>query len=218
VAFAATQRNYLASSASLGLEILRAGLVDGESPFAEHRMAIRESAGELALQLWRTGNGCKALALARSEVVHPHTTIESLLSAEEVLHAEADWVHVAQATSRLKTAWPNRAEGYLWAGDALVRQARFEEAIPDLERALALDYFGGFSLSLLRALGRAYLLTGRYDQGRTVLTNLLARDPGQKDMASLLRAPPHRLAEIRRELEADARIRERSLEFADHPF
>jgi len=218
VAFAATQRNYLAPSAGQGLEILRTGLVDGESPLVEHRMAVRESAGELALQLWRAGNGCKARVLAQAEAVHPQATIESLLSAEEVLHAEADWIAVAQVTARLKAGWPDRAEGFLWAGDALARQARFEEAIPDLERAAALDSFGGFSLSLLRALGRAYMLTGREELGRAVLTNLLARDPSQKDMATLLKASPENLAVMRQDLEADARGRVRNLEFVDHPF
>jgi spermidine synthase len=217
IALESSQWSYLSSSPGRALENLKFGVVDGSSPTREHQMAIRESNASLAMSLWRGGNGCKALALARREAAHPDATVESLLRVEELLHNENDWPWVDRATARLKSEWPDRCEGYLWAGDALVRQARFEEAVPDLERAAALDYFRSYAVSLARALGRAYMMSGRAEKGRAVIRDLLARDPAQTDMQALLAATPAQLADMRKDAEDDAKKRALHLDFADHP-
>jgi spermidine synthase len=216
-ALAAVQWNYVSSSPGRALENLKLGLVDGESPTREHRMAIREASASLAMSLWRGGNGCKALALARREAGNPDATVDSLLRVEELLHNENDWPWVDRVTTRLKSEWPDRCEGYLWAGDALVRQARFDEAVPDLERASALDYFRGYAVSLSRALGRAYMMSGRIEKGRAVIRQLLARDPGQSDMRALLTATPAQLADMREDAKTEAKRRALYMDFADHP-
>jgi spermidine synthase len=217
VAFASTQWSYLSSTAGRALTVLKDGLSAGQSILGEQRLAVRAASADLAMQLWRAGSGYKAVALAKAEMQHPDASIESLLSAEEALHSDGDWPAVEAITDRLKTAWPGRCEGYLWAGDALVRQARFEEAIPNLERAKALDPFAGYLVSLSRALGRAYVMTGRLDQGRTVLSELLARDPNQKDLLPLLSATPAGLAEMRRREVAQQAQKQRELDFAMNP-
>jgi tetratricopeptide (TPR) repeat protein len=217
VAFASTQWSYLSPTAGRALTVLEDGLAGGQSVLGEQRMAVRSSSAELALQLWRAGSGCKAVALAKAEMRHPDASIDSLLAAEETLHSDGDWPAVEALTDRLKKDWPNRCEGFLWAGDALVRQARFEEAIPDLERAKALDPFAGYLVSLSRALGRAYMMTGRFEQGRAVLSDLLARDPSQKDMLALLSATPAELTEMRRSEEVQQAQKKRELDFAVNP-
>jgi spermidine synthase len=217
VALASTLWSYLTPTAGRALAVLHDGLHDGQAVLAEQRMAIRESSAELALQLWRAGSGCKSLALARAEAENPDATIESLLSAEEVFHNDGDWAAVTQVTDRLKKQWSDRPEGYLWAGDALVRQARFDEAVPELERAAALDPFRGYAVSLLRGLSRAYLMTGQSEKGRAALAELLTRDASQTDMASMLSATPAQLSDMRREAENQQKQRERDLELALHP-
>jgi spermidine synthase len=217
IALKSAQWNYLSSSPGRGLENLRVGLVDGKSPTREHQMAVRETSANLALALWRGGNGCKALTLARTEAVHPDATSESLIHAEELLHNENDWPSVDGVNARLMSEWPDRCEGYLWAGDALVRRARFDEAIPLLERAAALDRFRGYAVNVGRALGRAYLMVGRIEQGRAVIRDLLARDPAQTDMKSLLADTPAQLVNMRKEAENEAKKHAMYLDFADHP-
>jgi spermidine synthase len=217
IALASTLWSYLVPMAGEALTTLRAGLHDGAMVLGEQRMAVREASAELAMQLWRAGSGWKAVLLARTEAQNPDATIESLLIAEEVLHDEGDWPAVAAVTTRLQRQWPNRPEGYLWAGDALVRQARFDEAVPVLERAAALDPFRGYAISLMRALGRAYLMTGQIEKGRVVLTDLLARDPSQQDMRPLLSATPAQLSENRREAERQQAQRAREQDLVLHP-
>jgi spermidine synthase len=217
VAFAATQWSYLEPTAGRALSTLREGLQEGRSVLSEQRLAIREASAELAMQLWRAGSGCKAVALARTEAESPDASIESLLAAEEVFHSDGDWAAVVAITDRLKRQWPNRPEGYIWAGDALLRQARFEEAAHELEHASLLDPFGGNAVPLLRALGRAYLMTGRIAKGRALVADLLARDSSQKEMASLMSNTPAQLADIRRDYENQERQRLRELDFVVHP-
>jgi len=218
IALKSAQWSYLSSSPGRGLENLRAGLVDGKSPTREHQMAIRETSANLALSLWRGGNGCKALTLARTETLHPNATAESLLHAEEILYNENDWPSVDSVNARLMSEWPDRCEGYLWAGDALVRRARFDEAVPPLERAAALDPFRGSAVNVGRALGRAYLMVGRIEEGRTVIRDLLVRDSAQTDMKGLLAATPAQLVNMRKEAENEAKMRKQYVDFAEHPF
>lgn len=217
VAFADTQRSYLAGAPGRALARLREGLYDGQAVLTEQAMAMREASAELAMQLWRAGAGCKAVALARAEADNPGANIESLALAEEVFHSDGDWAAVKTVTARMMREWPDRPEGYLWAGDALVRQARFEDAVPFLERATVLDPFGGYAISSLRALGRAYVMSGQIDKGRAAVADLLARDASQKDMASLLSATAAEIAGMRREYERQYREWVQDLELAARP-
>jgi spermidine synthase len=217
VALAATQWSYLEPTAGRALVRLREGLQDGRAVLGEQRLAVREASAELAMQLWRAGSGCKAVALAHSEADSPDASIESLLSTEEVFHSDGDWTAVAAITDRMKRQWPRRPEGYLWAGDALLRQARFAEATSELERALTLDPFGGYIMSSLRALSRAYLMTGQITKGRALLADMLARDGSQRDMVPLLSAAPEQLANMRRDSENQQKQRLRELDFVAHP-
>lgn len=217
VAFAATQWSYLAPTAGRALTTLQEGLADGRALLGEQRMAIREASADLAMQLWRAGSGCRAVALARTEADRPDASIESLLTAEEVFHNDGDWTAVAAITERLKRQWPTRPEGFIWAGDALLRQARFEEAAHELERAAPLDPFGGNAVPLRRALGRAYLMIGQITKGRALVADLLARDSSQKEMASLLASTPEQLAALRTNAEEQERQRLRELDFVIHP-
>jgi spermidine synthase len=217
VAFAATQWSYLAPTAGRALTTLQGGLQQGQALLGEQRLAVREASAGLAMQLWRAGNGCKAVALARTEAERPEASIDSLLSAEEVFHNDGDWAAVAAITERLKREWPDRPEGFIWAGDALLRQARFEEAARELERAAALDPFGGHAVPLRRALGRAYLMSGHITKGRALLTELLARDSSQKEMAALISQTPEQLAGMRRDSQDQEQQRLRELDFVIHP-
>ena len=70
---------------------------------------------------------------------------------------------------------PNDVEGYETLGEILSFARRPQDALGLVEQALRLN--PRQPVSLLWLMGRAYLLTGRYDEAIAVLKKILVRNP-----------------------------------------
>jgi tetratricopeptide (TPR) repeat protein len=185
-AFEAAQRSYIGGNTRLALEQLRATLTGGKSPSLEHALRLREISVQRAWEHQRYNDQNQARTLALEESVHPDATLETLVSAQEVLRKVGERAAVDAVNDRMKRQWPDRPEGYLWTGDALFFREQYAEAIPELERGIAADHLRGFAINALALLGRAYAMTGRMEEGRRFARQSLALDDNQPILKQLV--------------------------------
>ena len=206
-AFDAVQRSYLLTLQGrndLAVALLRSSLVDGRSPLLEHSVRLREASALLAKDEALAGHREAAEALAQAELRHPDATVDGLATLREAFVALQDSPSLDALAERLHREWPDRPEGWLFEGADLVEEGRFEEALPLLERASAIEICPGYRPYSLAYLGRALLMTDRIEPGRDALRRSLALLPAQPQIELLLRASPETLAEVRRSFQKPA--------------
>jgi tetratricopeptide (TPR) repeat protein len=97
----------------------------------------------------------------------------ALLFSARTVTRNAEWGSLVQIFSQNVTAYPTHPSAWVWLGDALKNQGRWNEAVKAYEAALALD----FSHPALVGLADALLVVGKGIEGEVLLTKAASASP-----------------------------------------
>jgi TolB-like protein/Tfp pilus assembly protein PilF len=119
----------------------------------------------------------KAKAAAEKALQLDNTLAEAHTSLAQVFcYYDLDFIRAAREYQRAIELNPNYPTAHQWYGSsALTALGRFDEAIPELKRAIALD---PLSLVINADLGNSYYRARRYDEAIKQLRKTVDLDPG----------------------------------------
>jgi tetratricopeptide (TPR) repeat protein len=103
------------------------------------------------------------------EVAEAHNALAAIM-----WNYEWDWDGSDKETDRAIELNPGYAEAYMWAGEGLIEQGRFEEGLAQMDKARELD---PLSLLLNARAGRALYYARQYDAAKDMLRGTLEMDP-----------------------------------------